>query len=432
MTPWSKLLLLLVAGYLTLTRSFAHFGVPAANLFIGEIAIAAFLLWRPHAVLENWITALRQPARLSEFSLAFSCFLAYGCFELIRGLGNGNEFLLALQGFAFHYYPICFFIGLWLGGADPRLLRKAVRLVAWTNGIYGVLYIAFLNRIPMAVPGTTDVPLFGQPAGSSIAILGLICLEPKLSRVWHLLLINSLVMLGLQVRAEFLGFLLGVAVWGLLTRRFDRVFAGFAVLVALLAAGLFVDFRMPAPGTRGGQISTRDIIGRVVAPADPELAAEYTENARSLAGTATWRLNWWQRIWDDVHRDTATAMFGESYGFPLADLVGYRERDLRTPHSVFFYALGYGGWVGVFVFFALQASLGRTLWLAWRVSGLPFGPVLWVTFLSGACFGNAFETPFGAIPFYLLTGLAAAPLCAELGKQHAYPAGTYVLQTAWR
>ena len=62
MTLWAKLLLLLVAGYLTLTRSFAHFGVPGANLFIGEMAIATFLLFQPHAVLENWFTPL-QPTR---------------------------------------------------------------------------------------------------------------------------------------------------------------------------------------------------------------------------------------------------------------------------------------------------------------------------------------------------------------------------------
>jgi len=30
--------------------------------------------------------------------------------------------------------------------------------------------------------------------------------------------------------------------------------------------------------------------------------------------------------------------------------------------------------------------------------------------VSGACFGNFFETPFGAIPYYLITGLAIAPL----------------------
>jgi len=234
MTFWSKLLLFLVAGYLTLTRSFAHFGVPAVNLFIGETAIAAFLLAQPHNVLQRWITSLQQPTKLSEFSLAFACFLAYGWFELVRGLGKGNAPVLTLQGFAFHYYPICFFIGLWLGSEDPRLLGRVVRVLAWTNGIYGLLYIAILNRIPMAVPGTSDVPLFGQPAGSAIVILGLLCLEPVWSRVWHLLLINLLAMLGLQVRAEFLGFILGVVVWSMLTRRFDRLLAGFAVVAALL------------------------------------------------------------------------------------------------------------------------------------------------------------------------------------------------------
>jgi hypothetical protein len=432
MTIWSKLLVFLVAGYLTLTRSFAHFGIPAADLYIGEFAIAAYLIFQPQNVTERWIAALRQPTRLTEFALAFTCFLVYGVFELIRGLGKGQPPLLTLQGFAFHYYPICFFVGAWLGSENPGLLRKVLRVLAWSNGVYGLLYIVILNRIPLGVPGTADVPLFGQPAGSAIVILGLICVERDLTRVWHLLLMNLLVMLGLQVRAEFLGFLLGVMLWSAMTRRFDRVFVGFAAVAAVMIAGLLTDFRMPAPGTRGGEISTREIVARVVAPANEELAAEYSDNAKSLAGTATWRLNWWSKIWDDVHQGTFTAMFGEGYGFPIADLVGYRERDLRTPHSVFFYALAYGGWIGVAIFFTLQFTLGMTLWRSWKISGVTFGPVLWLTFLSGAFFGNAFETPFGAIPFYLLTGLGAAPLCAVLRKRYAYPARTYVLQTAWR
>jgi len=42
-------------------------------------------------------------------------------------------------------------------------------------------------------------------------------------------------------------------------------------------------------------------------------------------------------------------------------------------------------------------------------------PLEWHTWhvRSGACFGNFFETPFGAIPYYLITGLAIAPLQAK-------------------
>jgi O-antigen ligase len=84
--------------------------------------------------------------------------------------------------------------------------------------------------------------------------------------------------------------------------------------------------------------------------------------------------------------------------------------DLRTPHNVFYFALGYTGWIGVALFFGFQAALAVTLWRAWRASGQPFGIVLWMMAIIGGLVGNAFETPFGAIPFYLLTGMAAAEL----------------------
>ena len=432
MNAWRRLLLFLVAGYLTMTRSFAYLGLPPAKIFIGELSLAAFVLVRPAATLGRWMTALWERSVLSEYAIALACFVSYGFFQVVRGLDAGHPTILTLEGFAFHYYPFFLFVGMWLGSADRGLLWRAVRIVAWSNGIYGLLYIVLLNRIPLGVPGTLDVPMFGQPAGSAVVLLAIISIEPKLSRNWHLLLLNTLVMLGLQVRAEFLAFLVGLMLWSLMTRRFDRVLGGLALVIVLLAIGLAVDFRMPAPGSRGGQISTRDVIGRVIAPFDPEAAAQYTQNATSEAGTVDWRFAWWQRIWDEVHQSVDTALLGEGYGYPLADLIGYHERDLRTPHSVFFYALGYGGWVGVIIFLLLQAALGRTLWQAWRISGLPFGPVLWAAFLTGALFGNAFETPFGAIPFYLLVGLSAAPLYQKSGQLHAYPAGAYLLQTAGR
>jgi hypothetical protein len=431
MSGWPKFFLFVIVGYLSMSRSFAYLGIPPARLFIGEMMIGAFLFSRPRAIFDRLLFGLAGVSPIGGFALMFGVSLAYGVFEVLRGVARGYPTVLALQGFAFHYYPICFLLGIWAVSEDATILRRVIRAAAWVNGIYGLLFTLFLSGLLIALPGTVDVRLFGQPEGSAIVLLGLICLEPRLGRVWHLLLLNAFVMLGLQVRAEYLGFFVGLAVWGLLSGRVGRLAAGAGVVAALLTVGALIDFRIPAPASRGGQISTRDIIGRVIAPVDEDLAETYSQSAKTNAGTASWRTAWWSAIWEKVHQSNETALIGEGYGYPLANLVGYHERDIRTPHNVFFYALAYGGWAGVFIFAGLQASVAQILWRAFRQSGNPLGLTLWAAFFSGALFGNAFETPFGAIPFYLLIGMAAAPAMSAV-RHYARPFSPQLLSAARR
>jgi hypothetical protein len=110
--------------------------------------------------------------------------------------------------------------------------------------------------------------------------------------------------------------------------------------------------------------------------------------------------------------------------------VGYSERDIRTPHNVFFYALAYGGWVGAVLFFVLQAAVAKLLWKASKISGTPCGLAIWALFFCGAFFGNAFEAPFGAIPLYLIAGLAAAPAILKRMPTYASPVGAQLLPAA--
>jgi hypothetical protein len=432
MSGWPNYIIFLVVGYATMSRSFAYLGIPPLKLFIGEVSIAAFLVLHPRAVFDRWLYALGQWNPLTGFAAALTVFLLYGLVEVARGLDNGYRSIIVLQSLAFQYYPICFFIGIWVGLRQAAVLPRLIRILAWVNGIYGLLFIVILNRFFMTVPGTSDVPLFGQPIGATTAIIGLICFERRLSDVWHLLLMNVLVMLGLLMRAEYVGCTLGLLVWGILARRFGRLAILFGSLVLLLGLGLVTDFSMEAPSSRGGHISAKGIAGRMVAPADPDLAAQLTENnaeAVSEAGTAEWRTRWWKAIWQTVHEDTESTVFGLGYGYPIAGLVGYTQRDLRTPHSVFFYNLAYGGWLGVAIFAALQVAMVSLMWRAWRVTGNPFGVALWVALFCAALLGNLLETPFGAIPFYLLTGLAAAPVLAEV-RSYANPVGAQLLSTA--
>src|SRR5579872_3137308 len=174
----------------------------------------------------------------------------------------------------------------------------------------------------------------------------------------------------------------------------------------------FIDFRLPGPVTRGGgEISARDLIGRAMAPLDPDLAAEYTSSYKMDVDTTVWRTIWWLAIWQSVNQGRANSLFGFGYGYALGDLVPYLEGQfIQTPHNVFLYALGYTGWIGVLLFALLQGELARLLWKTYRKTSQPCGIVLWAAMLSYAMFTAFFEAPYGAIPFYLLAGVWVGPL----------------------
>ena len=394
-----------------MTRSFAHLGLAPLHLFVGEVVLGLFLFLRPQESLSRLFDVGRLPDWLQGFSIAYIAAFGYGVFEVGRGILLAHEPLAIVETFAFHIYPLYLFAGLWIGRQDPGLLQRLVRKLAWVNGIYGILFIAVLNHVFILMPGTRDTPLFSQPNGSALIVLALLCFEPDLMRVAHLLVLNTFVALGMEVRAELLALVVGLAVWGVLTRKIGHLAVGAATFVTIFAVALATDVRIPAPASRGGEISARFIAGRVLSTIDVDLASKYAPQARNYEGTYEWRARWWKAIWQDVHEHTATAVLGEGEGYPLSALVGYiNDPNVRTPHDVFFFCLGYEGWLGVGLFAAMQAALAAGFWRVCRTTGQPFGIVLWTMTLAAAMFSNSFETPFGAIPFYLLAGLALAPV----------------------
>src|SRR5690606_39928801 len=64
----------------------------------------------------------------------------------------------------------------------------------------------------------------------------------------------------------------------------------------------------------------------------------------------------------------ATLSLHDALPICLAPADGYKE-STRTPHSVFYYALGYTGWVGVILFAALQYAILAHLWRSYRLTG---------------------------------------------------------------
>jgi hypothetical protein len=208
-------------------------------------------------------------------------------------------------------------------------------------------------------------------------------------------------------------------IWGVLSKKLTRVAMIGVGIAGVLAVGALLDVNLPSPGERGGAISSSEIVARGLAAVSPDLARNVTgsDNVNFYSGTITWRKNWWHAIWANSQENYSNLLIGPGYGFSLKNLVNYLNNatDLRTPHNVFYYALGYSGWIGVLIFFSLQGACGVLLWRTYRLTGQAWGLAVWASGLTAAFFGNVMETPAGAIPFYLTMGLFVGPSLAALG-----------------
>jgi hypothetical protein len=299
-----------------------------------------------------------------------------------------------------------------VGIRHADLLASLVRKLAWLTALYGVPYILVLNRLDLTLPLTPDVAVFGQPGSAGITMLGLLALGLAKDK-WPLLIAATFVFFGVQMRAEWLG---GIGALGLLFALgvYRRLMVNMTIFfVLLLSIAFALDLKMEAPRTRDGEISVRGIVGRVLAPIDPHLASDITgTDFTTFSETVDWRTYWWNQIWLNVHHSPSDAVFflGKGYGYPISDWGAYGTEGIRTPHNIFFYSLAYHGWLGVFVFWSMQGAIFFTMWRVYRRTGQAFGMAFVIICTSMGLFGNFFETPYGAIPYYLVVGICAAPL----------------------
>jgi hypothetical protein len=410
---WAKWILFLLVGLSLTGRSFAYLGIPPAKLFVGDLTLAAFIILRPRKIFDPWINALTSRGPLGPLAWLLLASLAYGIFELIRGILLGFPPLIATENLVFNIYPLYLFMGIWLGRRQPELLLRFFQVFSICFCVYAPAYMLLLNKLTVTMPGSDGVPIFGQPSGGGVIILALLCLDPKPGRFWAPMAVAAAMLLAGQVRAEWAGMALALLIWGILSKKMTNVAMIGGAMVTLLAIGSVLNVNIPAPQARGGNISSREIVARGLAAIDPALARDVTgsANVAYYDGTIIWRETWWRAIWANSRKNYTNLLIGPGYGYLLRNLVNYLKDlgDLRTPHNIFYYALGYTGWLGVFLFFSLQAACGALVWRAYKITGQSFGVVIWASTLFTAFFGNAFETPTGAIPCYLTLGLIIGP-----------------------
>lgn len=399
----------LLLGYMTLGRSFAHWGV--YPIHIGEFALLSFVILRPIATFGPALCSLMRGNSLTAFTWVLFFSLGFGLFETGRGLLAGYPPSITVQCLVFHVYPLFLWIGLNVGRRCPESLQKMVVPFCWATGIYGIAYVFVLA--PRGLTDSTDmyqVGVFGQPNWNGVLILALLTFETQISRVALPLMLTSFVFIAMQSRAAWVAQVVCMPVWGVLTGRTGSLVKFVGSVAILLGIAWVADLRIPSPESRhGGELSVRSLAAQVYAMVDPESMSRLRD-VETRAGTIAWRTRWWQEIWDMVHAQTMIAVIGPGYGYAIWDLHpdGLDGFPLRTPHNVVMYSLGYTGWIGVATFVALQFSLWGALYRGFRDSGNPFGICLWVICNVRALFDNFFESPQFAITYYLLIGLALA------------------------
>lgn len=404
--------LVVLFGYLVLGRSFAQIGVAPLNLFLGEIVLVGCLLVsRLRSGLTGAVQSLANGGPLHALTWVSLAFIGYGLLHVALAAQGGAHPIEALKVFAFNYYVLFVFLGLRVGLLVPDLLERLCRWLPWGVGAFLAISVAGIN---FSLPLSAAVGLYAG-AGAPICMLLMIALERRFARRLPAFVVCAFLWLYLQIRGDWLGVGAAVLVWGALTRRLRVVLAGmFAVMFVFLLLDV-AGVRISASSQRGGAVGGREIFGRLIAPFNEELGKQLVPDAEVFAGTAQWREDFWADIRAAVNEDQARQVFGLGYGRPLSELTSFINSDVRTPHNVFYYALGYGGWFGVLAFGAVHLGICVALYRAFRLTGNPFGLMLWSFATLTGLFGNFFETPYNAVPYYVLIGVCLAPLVRRSG-----------------
>jgi hypothetical protein len=390
---WTKFALFLLYGFMVAGKPFVYAAGPLVALWFFN-----------RGLCRQVYTSLTRQDSLSGVSWALLLSIMYGIWEVVYGVLAGNNPVYALRILVFNFCPLYLFVGIWAGARRPGTVHGYIRFQAWLWAIYAPIYFIFLSRL-----NSNAVP---APAAGSMVILGLLCFEPRLLSYWFPLVVSTFTLIANEIRGDWVGFGVGIAVWGTVTKRLGKLFSVAGIIFALLLIGFVTDARLPAIPGRGGEISARDTIGRLLSGMNPELAQEYSSSAAGFAGTVAWRQNWWKAIREEVSRNYSTLAFGLGYGYPINRLVPYLkgQEDLHTPHSILYFNLAYSGCIGVVVFFSLQVMILRLLWRTYKETGQIFGLIWHVSTLVSAFFGNIFENPLAAIPHYLIVGLCIGPM----------------------
>jgi O-Antigen ligase len=416
----SWLLGFLVFGYVLGNRGFAQLApIPGLPLFFSELGLGIVLTL---GVLRG---ALRRelPVRRDWLNGLLLLWLVIGAGRLPWDFkANGVN---ALRDFAMVYYLLYFFAAQALASHAPsrQLLRGALLLIFALLPATGLLSNLFPDFF------TTHLLVAGVPLvfykGDLLATFlftGFILLLP-LGRTdwradgWRWLAALSALVFGLTLlsRASMVGLIVAL-LWMGRSGKWRHL----GMLIAVCVAGLLtVTVYSLLQKKDFSQTKAYAIYEAVVSIYDYSGTRNYQSTMSSDKGDNNrFRLVWWKNVAEETL--TTSPVLGLGFGADLARgfLLEYyptSEMDFntRSPHNIFVTTLGRMGLVGVVVLFSIYwVQMRSTAQVARearadpsRQDAMALQAAVWVLMVS-ACFGVVLEGPMGAIPFWIMLGLA--------------------------
>jgi hypothetical protein len=410
------LLLLVLVGYVVADRVFAYLSlsVRGVPLFPGELAIVVGLVTLGGMAKPKW-----RIARV--WALAF---IAWACVVFVSSLGKW-PILDSIRDFSLVYYAI--FAVFAFRVPWERLGRRGLSIIAVVFvAQLSLATLVVLRLIPAGAFGSlsdvvarTDVQGTNLLGGAAFFLLA----DDRLrwGRVPRLLMSLACLLLAvlLASRAVFLAEVFLVVTLLLSARRsLIRALIGYSIVGILLLLTLGVGpTGLQVDTLHRGETGITTVIERITSGLG--LGGDSAAIAENSAKTR-FRTYWWRTLWEHDLAHPTWLVTGRGFGPNLAVEVGYAKpndpRPLRAPHSIF---------VDVF---ARLGILGIVAWTAWMLSiagaGLkvsrrptPEGALstwmllYWACYLIVASLGVVIESPFGAVPFYFLTGALIRLAC---------------------
>ncbi len=421
----------LVFGYVIGSRGFAQLmPVPGVPLFLSELGLGVTLTL---VVLRGALNR-ELPVRRDWLNGLLLLWLALGTGRIVWDVRTFG--FLALRDFAMVYYLLYFFAAQALAQHAPsrRLLHGALLVTFGLLPLTGLPASLFPDFF-MSNFLVDGVPLIFYKGDLLATFLytGFIVLLPAGRfnlRVdwWRWLTALASLVLGLTLlsRSSMVG--LAVAI-GWLARAGQ--WRPVRLLVAVCVTGLLaVTVYSLLQKKDFSQTRAYAIYEAVASIADYSGTQVYqSEQSGNKGDNNRFRLIWWKNVAQETLE--TSPVLGLGFGADLAHgfLLEYyptSETDFsaRSPHNIFMTTLGRMGLAGVAVLLAVYFVQGRVTARVAREArtnparqeAITLQAAVWVIMVS-ACFGVVLEGPMGAIPFWIILGLAhQAATCEIIGS----------------